>query len=425
MIKNPMAAMNRLINVPKYLWLPGGQSLRRTLATASALNDVVIVSAVRTPIGSFRGTLASVPATRLGAIAIQEAIHKAGIPTEEVKEVYMGNVIQAGEGQAPARQAALGAGLPLSTPCTTINKVCASGMKAVMMAAQSLMCGHQDVMVAGGMESMSNVPFLMPRSEPAYGGHRLEDAIVKDGLSDVYNKIHMGNCGEDTAKKLDISRAQQDEFALGSYKKSQAAGAAGVFQKEIVPVNVPQRRGKPDIVVAEDEEYHRVNFDKITSLKTVFEKDGTITAGNASTLNDGAAAMLLMTSQAADRLGVKPLARILGFADAAVAPIEFPIAPAYAMPKVLEQTGVKLEDISMFEVNEAFSVVVLANIKLLGLDPSKVNVNGGAVSIGHPIGMSGARITGHMVHNLQSGEKGLAGICNGGGGASAILIEKL
>ncbi|XP_022100694.1 acetyl-CoA acetyltransferase A, mitochondrial-like [Acanthaster planci] len=293
------------------------------------------------------------------------------------------------------------------------------------MAAQSLMCGHQDVMVAGGMESMSNVPFLMPRAEPTYGGQRIEDAIVKDGLTDVYNKIHMGNCGEDTAKKLDISRAEQDEFAISSYKKSQTAGAAGIFQKEIDPVNVPQRRGKPDVVVSEDEEYNRVNFDKFTSLKAVFEKDGTVTAANSSTLNDGAAAMVLMTSQAADRLGVKPLARILGFADAAVAPIEFPIAPAHAMPKVLEQTGVKLEDISMFEINEAFSVVVLANIKLLGLDASKVNINGGAVSMGHPIGMSGARITGHMVHNLKPGEKGLGGICNGGGGASAILIEKL
>ncbi|XP_038059007.1 acetyl-CoA acetyltransferase, mitochondrial-like [Patiria miniata] len=417
--------MNQFFRPIKSFSVLRALALRRTYGTASGLNDVVIVSAVRTPVGSFRGTLASLSAPRLGTAAIQAAIQKAGIPNEEVKEVYMGNVLQAGEGQAPTRQAALGAGLPLSTPCTTINKVCASGMKAIMMAAQSLMCGHQDVMVAGGMESMSNVPFLMPRTEPTYGGQRIEDAIVKDGLWDVYNKIHMGNCGEDTAKKLDISKAEQDEYAMGSYKKSQAAGASGVFQKEIIPVNVPQKRGKPDVVVSEDEECSRVNFDKFTSLKAVFEKDGTITAANASTLNDGAAAMVLMTSQAAERLGVKPLARILGFADAAVAPIEFPLAPAYAMPKVLEQTGVKMEDISMFEINEAFSVVVLANIKLLGLDASKVNINGGAVSLGHPIGMSGARITGHMVHNLKPGEKGLAGICNGGGGASAILIEKL
>ncbi|XP_072018802.1 acetyl-CoA acetyltransferase, mitochondrial-like isoform X2 [Amphiura filiformis] len=397
----------------------------RGFATVQGLNDVVIVSSVRTPIGSFRGTLAPMTATRLGAIAIEAAVDKAGIQKEDVQEVYMGNVLQAGQGQAPSRQAALGAGLPLSTPCTTVNKVCASGMKSIMLAAQSLMCGHQEVMVAGGMESMSNVPFLMARAEPAYGGHKLEDAIVRDGLWDVYNQIHMGNCGEDTAKKMSISREEQDEFAVGSYKKSQAAGESGVFKKEIVPVNVPQKRGKADMVISEDEEYNRLNFDKVKSLRSAFQKEGTITAANASTLNDGAAAMVLMTAQAAERLKVKPLARIVGFADAAVAPIEFPIAPAYAVPKVLEQTGLTNDDITMFEVNEAFSVVVLANIKLLNLDPSKVNIHGGAVSIGHPIGMSGCRITGHMVHNLQAGQKGLAGICNGGGGASAIIIEKL
>ncbi|XP_054753454.2 acetyl-CoA acetyltransferase, mitochondrial-like [Lytechinus pictus] len=397
----------------------------RHFSTVKGLNDVVIVSSVRTPIGSFRSALASLPAHRMGSMVIQAAVEKAGITPEDVNEVYMGNVLQAGQGQAPTRQAALGAGLPLGTPCTTVNKVCASGMKSVMMAAQSLMCGHQDVMVAGGMESMSNVPLLMARGDPGYGGARLEDAIVGDGLTDAYNKFHMGNCGEDTARKLGISREEQDDFAISSYQKSQAAGANKVFEKEIIPVGVPQKRGKPDVVVSEDEEYSKVNFDKVRSLKAVFEKDGTVTAANASTLNDGAAAMVLMTAQAAEKLKVTPLARIVGFADAAVAPIEFPIAPAHAMPKVLEQTGVKKEDIAMFEINEAFSVVVLANVKLLDLDPTKVNINGGAVSIGHPIGMSGTRITGHMVHNLKPGEKGLAGICNGGGGASAIIVERL
>lgn len=405
----------------KLLWSP----YSRRFSTVKGLNDVVIVSSVRTPIGSFRSSLASLPAPRMGSMAIQAAIEKAGITPEHVNEVYMGNVLQAGQGQAPTRQAALGAGLPLGTPCTTINKVCASGMKSIMLAAQSLMCGHQEVMVAGGMESMSNVPLFMTRGDPGYGGAKLEDGIVADGLTDAYNKFHMGNCGEDTARKLGISREEQDDFAIGSYTKSQAAGANGIFDKEIIPVGVPQKRGKPDIVISEDEEYKKVNFDKVRSLKAVFEKDGTVTAANASTLNDGAAAMVLMTAQAAEKYQVTPLARIVGFADAAVAPIEFPIAPAYAMPKVLEQTGVSKEDISMFEINEAFSVVVLANVKLLDLDPAKVNINGGAVSMGHPIGMSGARITGHMVHNLKPGEKGLAGICNGGGGASAILIEKL
>ncbi|XP_033102605.1 acetyl-CoA acetyltransferase, mitochondrial-like [Anneissia japonica] len=423
-IFNKMAAsMSTSRRIPKLFRICQGCSRRFT--SVAGLNDVVIASAVRTPIGSFGGSLASVPAPRLGTIAIQAAIEKAGIAKEQVNEVYMGNVLQAGEGQAPTRQAALGAGLPLNTPCTTINKVCASGMKSIMMAAQSLMCGHQEVMVAGGMESMSNVPFTMSRAAPSYGGHRLEDGIVKDGLTDVYNKFHMGNCGEDCAKKFEISREQQDDFAISSYQKSQQSAADGIFDKELTTVSVPQKRGKADVVISSDEEYAKVNFDKIKTLRAVFEKDGTVTAGNASTLNDGACALVLMTAQAADRLGVKPLARIVSFADAAVAPIEFPIAPAYAMPKALKLAGLSQDDISMFEVNEAFSVVVLANIKALNLDPAKVNIHGGAVSIGHPIGMSGARITGHMVHNLSPGQKGLAGICNGGGGASAIVIERL
>lgn len=391
----------------------------------NGLKKVVIVSAVRTPVGSFQGCLSEVPTTKLGSIAIKAAIDKIGIPPHEVKEVYMGNVIQAAEGQAPARQAALGAGLPTSTPCTTINKVCASGMKSIMLASQSLMCGHQDVMVAGGMESMSNIPFTMPRSPPTYGGVKLQDLIVEDGLTDVYNKFHMGNCGEDTAEKFKISREEQDQFAISSYKKSAAAVSAGRMQEEIVPVTIPGKRGKPDVIVNEDEEYKRVNFDKLQSLRAVFKKDGSVTAGNASTLNDGASALVLMTTEAAERLNVKPLARIVSFADAALDPIDFPTAPAYAIPKALDMAGLTKENIALWEINEAFSVVALANIMLLGIDPEKVNVDGGGVSLGHPIGMSGARIITHLVHRLKEGEYGCAGICNGGGGASAMVIEKL
>ncbi|XP_041947295.1 acetyl-CoA acetyltransferase, mitochondrial [Alosa pseudoharengus] len=400
------------------------QCLSRTYSSNPALNEVVIVSAARTPMGSFRGSLSSVPATKLGSVAIKAAVEQAGIPVDAVKEVYMGNVLQAGEGQAPTRQALLGAGLPISTPATTINKVCASGMKSIMMAAQSLMCGHQDVMVAGGMESMSCVPYVMNRQTPAYGGLHVEDLIVKDGLTDVYNKFHMGNCAENTAKNCSISREEQDAYAIKSYSQSKAAWESGVFAKEIVPVSIPQR-GKPDIIVKEDEEWRRVDFSKVPKLKAVFQREnGTVTAANASTLNDGAAALVLMTADAAKKLNVNPLARIVAFADAATNPIDFPIAPAFAVPKVLEMSGVKKDDIAMWEINEAFSVVVLANIKMLDIDPNKVNVNGGAVSLGHPIGMSGTRIVGHMVHSLQSGQYGLAGICNGGGGASAILIQK-
>nr|XP_033804728.1 acetyl-CoA acetyltransferase, mitochondrial isoform X1 [Geotrypetes seraphini] len=398
---------------------------RRGYAVQRTLNDVVIVSAVRTPIGSFQGSLSSLPATKLASVTIKGAIEQAGIPADEVKEVYMGNVLQAGQGQAPTRQAVLGAGLPISTPTTTVNKVCASGMKSIMMAAQNLMCGHQQVMVAGGMESMSNVPYVMNRGATPYGGVKLEDLIVKDGLTDVYNKIHMGNCAENTAKKFNIPREEQDSFAINSYTKSRTAWKSGILAKEIVPVTISQK-GKPDVVVAEDEEYKRVDFNKIPTLKTVFQKEhGTVTAANASTLNDGAAAVVMMTSDAAGKLKVKPLARIAAFADAAVDPIDFPIAPAYAIPKVLADAGLKKEDVAMWEINEAFSVVVLANIKMLELDPKKVNIHGGAVSLGHPIGMSGARLIVHLAHALEKGHYGLAAICNGGGGASAVLIEKL
>lgn len=398
----------------------------RFYSSKAQLNDVVIVSAVRTPMGSFLGSLSSLPATKLGAISVEAAIERAGVQKDDVKEVYMGHVCQGGAGQAPARQAALFAGMPKSTVCTTVNKVCASGMKSVMLASQSLMCGHQDVVLAGGMESMSNVPYYMTRGQTAYGGVQLKDGIVFDGLTDVYNKFHMGNCAENTAKKLGISRQQQDEFAINSYKRSEAAWSAKVFASQIVPVSVPQKRGKPDLVVAEDEEYKRVNFDKFGKLATVFQKEnGTVTAGNASTLNDGAAALVMMTADAAKRLGCKPLARVVDFQDAATEPIDFPIAPAFAIPTLLKRAGVNKDDVAMWEINEAFSVVVLANQKMLDIDPAKVNIHGGAVSLGHPIGMSGARIVVHLVHALKQGQKGVASICNGGGGASSIMIEKL
>lgn len=393
---------------------------------ASKPGDVFIVSGSRTPMGSFRSSLVSLSATKLGAVAIESAIQKANIDKSDVQEVYMGNVCQAGLGQAPCRQAVIFAGLPKSTVCTTVNKVCASGMKAIMLASQTLSLGHQDVMVAGGMESMSNVPFYLNRGETKYGGMNLIDGIVYDGLSDVYNKIHMGNCAENTAKKFNISRDEQDEYALSSYKKSADAYKNNVFSSQIVPVSIPQRKGKADIIVNEDEEYKKINFEKFKSLATVFQKEnGTVTAGNASTLNDGAAACVLMTEEAVRKFNAKPLARIIAYFDAATEPIDFPIAPAFAIPTLLKNGGVAKQDVALWEINEAFSVVVLANIKKLDIDPSKVNVHGGAVSLGHPIGMSGARIVIHLCHALKSGQKGVASICNGGGGASSILIEKL
>ncbi|XP_055945716.1 acetyl-CoA acetyltransferase, mitochondrial-like [Argiope bruennichi] len=389
-------------------------------------NEVVIVSAVRTPIGSFRSSLSPLQAPQLGSIAVKGAVEKAGIPKDAVQEVYMGQVLQAGAGQAPARQAALNAGLNISTPCTTVNKVCASGMKSIMLASQNLMLGHQDIMVAGGMESMSNSPYYLARGETPYGGVHLLDSLVYDGLTDAYQKFHMGVCGENTAKKMGISRKEQDEFAINGYKKTANAVESGVFSKEIIPVTIPGKRGKPDVVINTDEEYKRVNFEKVPQLPTVFQKEnGTITAANASTINDGAAACVLMTADAAEKMNVKPLARIVGFADAAVAPIDFPISPAFAIPKLLECTGIKLEDVALWEINEAFSVVVLANIKMLKLDPTKVNVHGGAVSLGHPIGMSGTRIVNHLVHALSSKQYAVAAICNGGGGASALMIQKI
>nr|AIN34682.1 fatty alcohol acetyltransferase [Agrotis segetum] len=390
------------------------------------LNEVVIASAVRTPIGSFRGSLASLSASELGAVAVKAAVERAGIPKEEIKEVYIGNVCSAGMGQAPARQAVIFSGLPKSTICTTVNKVCSSGMKAIVLAAQGLQTGTHDVILAGGMESMSNVPFYMKRGDIPYGGTQLIDGIVFDGLTDVYNKFHMGNCAENTAKKFNISRQQQDEYAISSYKRSAAAYESKAFADELVPVPVPQKRGAAPIMFSEDEEYKKVNFEKFSKLGTVFQKEnGTVTAGNASTLNDGASAMVLMTAEAAQRLNVKPIARVVGYADGECDPIDFPIAPAVAIPKLLAKTGVKKEDVAMWEINEAFSVVALANIKMLELDPSKLNIHGGGVSLGHPIGMSGNRIVVHLCHALKKGEKGVAAICNGGGGASSIMIEKL
>lgn len=388
--------------------------------------DVVIVAATRTPIGSFQSSLSSLSASQLGAVAVQAAVKQAGIAGEDIQEVYIGNVNGAGLGQAPARQAVIFAGLPKSTICTTVNKVCSSGMKSIMLGAQTLMLGPQNVVLAGGMESMSNVPYYLKRGATPYGGVQLHDGIVLDGLTDVYNKFHMGNCAENTAKKMGITRQDQDEFAVNSYKLSASAWAGKVFDAEITPVTIPGKRGKPDIVVKEDEEYKRVNFDKFGQLATVFQRDnGTVTAGNASTLNDGASAVVLMTAEAAEKLKCKPLARIVGFADAETDPIDFPIAPALAIPKLLQQTGIRKEDVAMWEINEAFSVVVVANQRTLDLDPAKVNIHGGAVSLGHPIGMSGARLVTHLAHSLKVGEVGCASICNGGGGASSILIEKL
>ncbi|KAF9313681.1 erg10, acetyl-CoA C-acetyltransferase [Podila horticola] len=395
----------------------------RTYSTVKGLNEVVIVSAARTPVGTFQGALKKFTAPQLGSIAIRGAIEKAGIKADQVEEVYMGNVIQAGEGQSPARQAALGAGCPLSTEATTINKVCAAGMKSVMLAAQGLQTGAREIMVAGGMESMSNVPYYSPRNA-GYGHQTLTDGIIKDGLWDVYNQFHMGNCAENTAAKMNITREQQDAHAIESYTRAAKAWKAGVFTEEVIPVVIKDKKG--DKIISEDEEFKNVKFDKIPGLKPVFQKEnGTVTAANASSLNDGASALVLMTRAKADALGLKPLAKILSFADAAIAPIDFPIAPATAFPKALEKANLKIEDIDLFEFNEAFSVVALANNQLLGLDPAKVNIAGGAVGLGHPIGSSGARILVTLTHLLKKGQKGGAAICNGGGAASAMIIERL
>ena len=390
--------------------------------------EVYIVSAVRTPIGSFGGSLASVPATKLGAIAIKNALEKIKLDPQEVTEVYMGNVLQANIGQAPARQAAIFAGMQNTVHCTTINKVCASGMKSVMLAAQSIMLGDNEVVVAGGMENMSAVPYYLDNARNGYrlGNGTVIDGLVKDGLTDVYNNYHMGNAAELCAKECHISRGEQDAFAIESYKRSAAAWAAGKFKDEIVPVEIPQRKGEP-IIFKEDEEYKNVKFEKIPELRPVFQKDGTVTAANASTLNDGAAALVLMSKEKAEKLGIKPLAIIRGYADAEQAPEWFTTSPAKALPRAIAKANLTISDINYFEINEAFSVVALVNNRELKLDASKVNVNGGAVSLGHPLGCSGARILVTLINVLKQNKAkyGAAGICNGGGGASAMVIENV
>lgn len=392
------------------------------------MKEVYIVSAVRTAMGSFMGSLSSVPATKIGAAAIEGAIKKAGISPSEVNEVFMGNVLQAGLGQAPARQAAKFAGIGNEVPCTTINKVCASGMKSIMLGAQSIMTGQNEVVVAGGMENMSAVPHYLKNSRNGQklGNIQMEDGLVLDGLTDVYNNYHMGNAAELCAKEHNFSREDQDNFAIESYKRSAKAWEDGKFADEIVPVSIPQRKGDP-IVFDKDEEYSSVKFEKIPTLRPVFQKEGTVTAANASTLNDGAAALILMSKEKMEALGLKPLAKISGFADAAQEPEWFTTAPAKAMPIAAKNAGLSVSDLDYCELNEAFSVVGLANNKLLNLDASKVNVNGGAVSLGHPLGASGARIVVTLLHVLKQngGKFGGAGICNGGGGASAIVIESV
>ena len=390
------------------------------------MKEVVIISAVRTPIGSFGGSLSSVSATKLGAVAIEGAMEKAGIDYKIIDEVFMGSVLQANLGQAPARQAAIFAGLSQDIPCTTVNKVCSSGMKSIMLAAQSIICGDNDVVIAGGMENMSIVPhyFAKGRSGQKLGNMQLVDGLVKDGLTDVYGNVHMGICAEKCASEMNFTREEQDAFAIESYNRSTKAWENGKFTDEIIAVEVPQRKGDA-LVVLEDEEYKNVRMDKIPTLRPVFDKEGTITAANASTLNDGASALILMSADKAVELNINPLAKIRSYADAAQEPEWFSTAPAKALPIALDKAGLSTADVDYFELNEAFSVVGLANMKILDLDAKKVNVNGGAVSLGHPLGSSGARIIVTLVSVLKQngGKIGAAGICNGGGGASAMVIE--
>lgn len=389
--------------------------------------EVYIVSAVRTPIGSFGGSLASVPATMLGATAIKGALSKSGIAPENIDEVFMGNVLQADLGQAPARQAAIFAGLSENTPSTTINKVCASGMKALSLAAQTILAGDNDIVVAGGMENMSAVPhYYNARKAVKLGDVKLIDGMVKDGLTDVYNKVHMGVCAEKCANEKEFSREEQDAFSIESYTRSANAWANGKFNDEVVPVEVPQRRGDA-IIVSEDEEYKNVKMDKIPQLRPVFDKEGTVTAANASTLNDGASALILASKEAVEKYNLKPIAKIVGYGDAAHEPEWFTTAPSKAVPVALKKANLSIADIDYWELNQAFAVVGLANIKELGLNPEKVDVNGGAVSLGHPLGNSGSRIIVTLINVLKQngGKYGAAGICNGGGGASAMVIENI
>ncbi len=390
------------------------------------MKEVVIVSAVRTPIGSFMGSLSSIPAPKLGAEAIKGALEKISLAPEMVDEVLMGNVVQAGTGQAPARQAAIFAGIPDSVPCTTVNKVCASGMKAIMQAAQSIALGDTEIVVAGGMENMSQIPhYVHMRNGTKFGPGQLIDGMQKDGLVDVYDQNAMGVCADACADKYEFTREDQDAFAVQSYERSAAAWSAGKFANEVIPVAVPQRRGEP-VIIAEDEEYKNVKMEKIPALRPAFTKEGTVTAANASTINDGAAALVLMSAEKAASLNLTPLAKIKSYADAAQEPKWFTTAPAKALPKAIAKAGMAIEDIDFFEFNEAFAVVGLANIKLLGLTDQNVNVHGGAVSLGHPLGCSGARIVVTLLHVMaqNNGKTGAAAICNGGGGASALILER-
>ena len=390
------------------------------------IKKVVIVSAVRTPIGSFMGSLSTLSATKLGAIAIKGALDKINLDASLVQEVYMGNVVQAGVGQAPARQAAISAGIPDTVPCTTINKVCASGMKAVMNAAQTIALGDADVVIAGGMESMSNIPhYLHMRNGHKFGPKNMEDGMQKDGLVDVYDNTAMGVLADLCASEFKVTREDQDNYSIQSYNRSAKAWADGKFKEEVIPVEIPQRRGDP-IVFSEDEEYKNVRMDKIPTLRPVFTKEGTVTAANASTINDGAGAMVLMSEEKANELELTPLATILSYADAAQDPKRFTTAPSKALPKALDKAKITIDDVDYFELNEAFAVVGLSNMKILGLDDSNVNVNGGAVSLGHPLGCSGVRILITLINVLKQNDAkiGAAVICNGGGGASAMVIQR-
>ena len=388
---------------------------------------VYILSAVRTPMGSFLGGLSSISATKLGSIAIKAAVERSGVSVDHIDEVFMGNVLQAGVGQAPARQAALGAGLGQDVPCTTVNKVCASGMKSIMLGAQSILAGDNHVVVVGGMESMSQTPhYVSGRNGTKFGNITMLDGITKDGLLDVYSNVPMGNCAELCAKEYNITREDQDAFAIESYRRAAAAWEAGKFADEIVAVPVPQRKGDP-VMMAKDEEFTNVFLDKIPTLRPAFDKEGTITAANASTINDGASALVLASEEMVQKLGLKPLAKIVSYADAAQAPEWFTTAPSIAIPKALDKAGLTTSDVDFWELNEAFSVVGIANTKILGLDPAKVDVNGGAVALGHPLGNSGSRVIVTLLHVLKqnNGKIGGAGICNGGGGASAMIIENI
>ncbi len=387
--------------------------------------EVYIISAVRTPIGSFLGGLSSIPATQLGGIAIKGALERSGLKAEQIDEVFMGNVLQAGVGQAPARQAALSAGLSIEVPCTTVNKVCASGMKALMLGAQTILAGDNEIVVAGGMENMSQVPhYLDGRNGVKFGNISMLDGITKDGLLDVYSKVPMGTCAELCAKEYEITREDQDNFAVTSYTRAANAWKEGKFEDEIVPVSVPQRKGDA-LIISEDEEYKNVFLDKIPSLRPAFDKEGTITAANASTLNDGASALILASKEAVEKYGLKPIAKIIGYGDAAQAPEWFTTSPSKAVPIALKRANLEIADVDYWELNQAFSVVGIANTKILGLNPEKVDVNGGAVALGHPLGNSGSRIIVTLINVLKQnqGKIGGAAICNGGGGASAMIIE--